>query len=129
MTERAQQIAIAKAYGYREFTPDHPGVKPEWKQIRGPLGIISGVYADSESAWDQAILPDYLGDLNAMAKAEGMLDEDQFIAYATELARVMFNREAADGYMVRAIAKLIHATAAQRAEALLRVLGKWVEES
>ena len=58
--------------------------------------------------------PDYLNDLNAMHEAENALDGDQLIIMA---GNVCFNFAAHP----------LHATAAQRAEAFLRTVGKWEE--
>ncbi len=64
-----------------------------------------------------ALLPDYFNDLNAMHEAEKVLTESQQMPYRTAL----FCTEEVDySYF-----KLIHATAAQRAEAFLRTIGKW----
>lgn len=65
-------------------------------------------------------IPDYLNDLNAMHEAEKGLKDDQIRKYCSELWNaVCLSPEAHIG--------LIHATASQRAEALLRTIGKWVE--
>ena len=56
--------------------------------------------------------PDYCNDLNAMHEAEKMLNKEQWVAYGRELSRLN-------------VFPMVHATAAQRAEAFLRTLGKW----
>lgn len=57
--------------------------------------------------------PNYYGDLNAMHEAEETLTEvDQWILYQCHLAEGQTKF-------------IVHATAAQRAEAFLRTIGKW----
>lgn len=71
------------------------------------------------------ILPDYLNDLNAMHEAESHLgcvldtdgDGELESDYERQLAQVMKPR----GW------RIYYATAAQRAEAFLRTIGKWEE--
>lgn len=60
--------------------------------------------------------PDYLNDLNAMHQAEEILNEKQEHIMNDTLWDLMLGRK-----------YLWHATAAQRAEAFLRTLGKWKE--
>jgi len=57
-------------------------------------------------------LPDYLNDLNAMHEAENYIMDESSIVYLEWLAR---------------LSCVWHATAAQRAEAFLRTIGKWTE--
>ena len=59
------------------------------------------------------ICPDYCNDLNAMHEAEKVLTADQWYEY--------------DRLMPLRNPQKMHATAAQRAEAFLRTLGKWEE--
>jgi hypothetical protein len=63
----------------------------------------------------QDVPPDYLNDLNAMHEAETVLNPEQLSEYYIQLASAMF--------------RPFRASAAQRAEALLRTLGKWKEAS
>jgi hypothetical protein len=97
MTPEQQRTAIAEACG--------------WK---------TG-YRDPE-AWHP--LPDYLNDLNAMHDAEKVLDpkgKDGSYEYWLRTVCHIPERESANGrYFYRA-------TAAQRAEAFLRTIGKWEE--
>lgn len=59
--------------------------------------------------------PNYCDDLNAMHKAENVLNANQWYQYALNLNEVCWHWA------------LIHAPARQRAEAFLRTLGKWKE--
>lgn len=67
-------------------------------------------------------LPDYLNDLNAMHEAEKVLSEKRIRSYAFILAQVLETSPTVD---LDDQFLNIHATAAQRAEALLRTIGKW----
>lgn len=103
MKPEAQRIAIAEACGW-EIEPDLTGVKPPG------CGIFT--YRGYHSIW--SLLPDYLGDLNAMREAEKMLkSEDQNFEYDQFVWK---------NYGCRA-------AAAQRAEAFLRAIGKWKDEA
>lgn len=115
-----QRIAIAEACG---FTRCHYGVE-------GGIGCW-----DSGPEYWQGLkgkrfqaLPDYLSDLNAMHEAEKVLAEDHFkrTDYTWELQKIVLGDNAQE---VRGAAtfQIIHATAAQRAEAFLRTIGKWEE--
>jgi hypothetical protein len=65
---------------------------------------------DADPHWKCA--KDYCSDLNAMHEAEKMLDFNQL-------------RDMEDSVSFRFAVLPFHATAAQRAEAFLRTLGKW----
>lgn len=88
------------------------------------------VYRTSEGDINTAALPNYTGDLNAMHEAEKVLDMHQQYAYGETLARATIGAGQFDdpegftpngwGYYAPSTA-----TAAQRAEAFLRTIGKW----
>ena len=63
-------------------------------------------------------LPDYLNDLNAMHEAEKTLRNEQRFEFYKQLLKACEDSETVN---------TIHATAAQRAEAFLKTLGKWKE--
>jgi hypothetical protein len=65
-------------------------------------------------------VPDYLNDLNAMNEAEKLLKEIKVARYVSELWAAMCRTNAPECYI-----GAIHATAAQRAEALLKTIGAW----
>jgi len=67
-------------------------------------------------------VPDYLNDLNAMHDAEKVLGEKRIRSYAFTLAQVLDTSPTVD---LDDQFLNIHATAAQRAEAFLRTIGKW----
>lgn len=66
--------------------------------------------------------PNYCNDLNAMHEAESILDEDCRNGFRLELLNVTDSKYFG-GF------DHIHATARQRAEAFLRTLGKWHDQS
>lgn len=107
MTPEAQRIAIAEACGWTEIRMCSCKIIP-----RGKFKI-DGVIRDEH-------LPDYLNDLNAMHAAENSLDQKQRHRFPAELAGAV-----SPDSMTRF--DLCHATAAQRAEAFLRTIGKWDE--
>jgi hypothetical protein len=111
MNKEKQRIAIAEAIG--------------WTDVKGTKGVHPKArfkgrgYAD-----DWIALPDYLSDLNAMHDAEKMMTKDQWLWYTVNLLLA-----AKDGSFVIDVnmKTMAHATAAQRAEAFLRTIGKWEE--
>lgn len=74
-------------------------------------------------------LPDYCNDLNAMHEAERVLKPEQFVAYISALHEVVLgcpnSYDDEPSIWHSDVFRLCHATAAQRAEAFLRVKGKW----
>lgn len=71
--------------------------------------------------WEHGDVPDYLNDLNAMHEAEKTLTKEQQRSFALILqGRQMGGMD----YLAQDF-RAIHATAAQRAEAFLRTIGKW----
>lgn len=67
-------------------------------------------------------IPDYLSDLNAMHEAEKLLTKEQIWKYISKLVDLT-GAESLEEYAEAFV--MIHATAARRAEALLRTIGKW----
>ena len=108
MTPEEQRVAIAEACGWTETEA--------WLDGRRCFER-----ADSNAGWDFDSLPDYLNDLNAMHEAEKVLIGDEpenselWCDFQTNLVI------ACPAYLS------YHATAAQRAEAFLRTIGKWEE--
>lgn len=108
MTHEAQRIAIAEVC--------------RWKEFQKSVGTVSNLYGwktDDEDEQAQKV-PNYPSDLNAMHEAEQTLTPEQFEAYG-ELLLTPFQQAQTLANAKRAIS----ATAAQRAEAFLRTLGKW----
>jgi len=99
MKPEAQRIAIAEACGFA-------------RAMTGSRIYLGRSYFEES-------LPNYLNDLNAMHEAEKVLNLAQFWTYA-DLLREHHNGLGVDGY--------ITASAAQRAKAFLRTLGKWEDD-
>lgn len=108
MTPEAQRIAIAEACGWY------------WT---GSCYALSFDEDGKRVHMHESAMPDYPSDLNAMHEAEKVLTSRQCERYFGLLATAPYNREAGLG----ASAWQAHATAAQRAEAFLRTIGKWVD--
>jgi len=108
MSPEAQRIAIAEACGWEDISAPYSNER-EWTGIRR-----NGPFRES--------LPDYLADLNAMHEAWLTLTGDQKVNYFDQLMQVHardLHAGEVDPYV------MIHADAAQRAEAFLRTIGKW----
>ena len=78
-------------------------------------------------------MPNYCNDLNAMHEAENKLTPFQRIKHGHFLQKIL--NEAVFGFVSnyesesKSLSRVASATAAQRAEAFLRTIGKWEEES
>ena len=102
MTPEEQLIAIAEWCGFK------PGIEREipYRKVWWKDG---GVFCDCD-------LPDYLNDLNAMHEAEvTVFNKKDWHKYTDILCDQVQSKNDSP----------IRATAAQRAEALLRTIGKW----
>lgn len=110
MTPEAQRIAIAEACGWTHYHADL-WVPP----------IVTGDPDFSELQCDA--IPDYPTDLNAMHEAEKVLPSTERDKYWVYLSQIV-NRE---HRMASTSWLCVNATAAQRAEAFLRTIGKWEE--
>ena len=137
MSPEKQRIAIAEACGFSRFHTER-----EWEEKAGPDGY-EGTYdvlrADCGDESDVRV-PDYVNDLNAMHEAEKLLTwsrdslDGTAGAYASELADILYRDNAARRESTQSLGPAAccyqwHATAAQRAEALLRTLGKWEDDA
>jgi hypothetical protein len=85
--------------------------------IAEACGFKCSEYSDELGQLVAQFTPDYLKDLNAMHQAEGVLC-NQFNTIGEAYWRNLSHVEPHP----------IYATAAQRAEAFLRTIGKWEEE-
>jgi hypothetical protein len=117
MKPEKQRIAIAEAcglpkpysmwYGKDRNTPSH--------SVMVKNGVKRGIP-----------IPDYLNDLNAMHQAEKVLTKNKSMEYAFRLADSwILNGEDKQPDLVRGFC----ATAAERAEAFLKTIGKWEDEA
>ncbi len=112
-----QRIAIAKSVG--------------WKQVRiCPCSMSLPRGENPKDNYDYH-LPDYLHDLNAMHEAAMTLRLHQRNEYCVELRKIIMRDATVEqqdpdtGHLTDHA--FYQATAAQRAEAYLRTIGKWVE--
>lgn len=115
MTPEAQRIAIAEACGWTKISNDFPDFGAE-----GVMGLRPNFIHDE----NREGLPDYPADLNAMHEAEKVLTASQtydYISCLVDDTRAGWTDAFEEVFIVA------HATAAQRAEAFLRTIGKWVE--
>jgi hypothetical protein len=109
MSPEKQRIAIAGACGWTEIQPSEyaPFGKP-YLVGRSPNKFVENLLN----------IPDFCNDLNAMYEAEKALTEGQRIDYvAKHLWEIVPAKYC--------FAHYFWATAAQRAEAFLRTIGKW----
>lgn len=111
MTDTEINIAIAEACGWKHYHLDL-WVPPQ--QTNDPDGF-SELQCDS--------LPDYTTDLNAMHEAEKTLID--WVEYRINLSHVVGIGYAPDLDICDDIKSFLSATAAQRAEAFLKTIGKW----
>jgi hypothetical protein len=114
VTDQDINIAIAELCG--------------WKKENIPVGSMMGAdpqgWPKSKVWYFPHHLPDYCNDLNAMHEAEeqlGASDCDYVWHLAWNLKLNFYDRTIIDIY------KVLHATARQRARALLRINGKLLE--
>jgi hypothetical protein len=114
MNKEKQRIAIAEACGWKDIKDtNHEDVNIESRSISCWSGL-TGVPPKFIHYENRIIIPDYLNDLNAMHEAEKVLILDcEWANYLDHLLVIV-----AEG-------SLVHATAARRAEAFLRTIGKW----
>lgn len=95
------------------------GIVGPWETKITPCGC--------DGQWDffnsnGARLPDYPNDLNAMHEAEKIFDLDMQTKYLEILCEIV-DIIKSNGWWT-----LCHATAAQRAEAFLKTIGKWEDD-
>ncbi len=104
MTEHEQRMAIAEWMGV--LTDDMRRALVDYRDDGRPAAALF------------TLVPDYVGDLNAVHEAEKALTRGQKTQYIYHLQTLCGGQQFGDNYF---------ATAAQRAEALLRCLNLWKE--
>ena len=119
MTPESQRIAIAEACG--KLTKTYFCEDKSGDRCIGNREGSSGTYVHD--------LPDYLNDLNAMNEAEKAFigDASSAMTFAMYLLRINGQSISTEHDDLNCDHAWIaaHATAAQRAEAFLRTIGKW----
>lgn len=126
MKPEQQRIAIAEWCGLLERNDGAVVVFQRWD---APDAIWQRVLFNDGSERPCIVpnIPDYLNDLNAMHEAEELLirslgADTQYVKTLTEIA----SKQNTHYTPFRAA---VTATAAQRAEALLRTIGKWTDST
>jgi hypothetical protein len=99
MKPEQQRIAIAEACGWSEIS--------DWKAAE-----INGLHPSGQ--WTE-VIPNYTSDLNAMHEAEKVLTAEQRRSYVNCIFNLPVSECESNTF----------ATAAQRAKAFLRAIGKW----
>ena len=111
MSEEEINIAIVEACGWRLFS--------QFKNLWAPPRSVVEYDCDAYQ------LPNYLNDLNAMREAEELLDDDQWLDYMLNLQDVLQRHPDRGKWVV--CQENMHSTAAQRAKAFVKTIGKWKE--
>jgi len=104
MTEKEINHVIAEFYGYKFIA-------------------FNKAWIISEDRETQVNIPDYCNDLNAMHKAESLFDDGQWLEYMLNLQDVL-QRDPYRGKWI-VCQDNMHSTAAQRAKAFVKTIGKW----
>lgn len=118
MSPEKQRIAIAEVCGLNPvtipFVPNQiaerwfsPEAAHEWFKCYPSSGTVK-------------IIPDYLSSLDAMHEAEKVLSLKQWWDYCDNLIMIVDQGLGNESH--------VHANAAQRCEAFLKTIGKWIEE-
>lgn len=120
MSPEKQRIVIAQEYGWI-LHKNHIGLQ---------LPLILQCWTNGKVEIFGNYLPDYLNDLNAMNEAEALFDAPSKTHFGNNSAyyhylSIVTKR---DGNELLNRYRMIRATAAQRAEAFLRTIGKWEDE-
>lgn len=120
MKPEAQNQAIAEACGWTYKKPDSIGlvwvIPPKGTPPKKP--IPSAPFAPCD-------VPNYQGSLDSMHEAEETLDD--LTPYWSNLVEVVVGIPYSTVDLEDVLSAILHATAAQRAEAFLRTLNLWEE--
>lgn len=125
MNDQEINIAIAEACGW-EFRPvcEIPEDAPDYAE-RKSKAVMCWVRPGNDD-WQIEQLPDFCKDFNAMHEAEQRVfngpEYDSRFEFVSHLARIL---NPVHGYRMTDAVDLLDATARQRAEALLKTIGKW----
>jgi len=120
MTNQQKNQVIAELCGW---------TRPKCDRIGGCLketGARSGFVWLCKCDIDERPLPHYTSDLNACAEMEKVLTDGQYDTFEQELAQVVKYTHHDNWPEPSGLRPVISATAAQRAEAFLRVHGQWI---
>jgi len=123
MTPEEQRIAIAKACGWCNILIN---TDDEWHFLSTrELQEMNGVGCAGRNCilfpdGHFHPLPDYINDLNAMHEAENTLNSEAHSRFREHVWAVTHSHDGRE---------YLSATAAQRAEAFLRTIGEWKEDT
>jgi hypothetical protein len=117
MTQEQKRIKLAEVAGWKPYPSENVG--PAARFFNGDIWFR---HAESYTIATPEQLPDYFNDLNAVHELESTLGEKQTRLYAFILAQVLDTSPTVD---LDDQFLNIHATAAQRAEALGKTLNLW----
>lgn len=122
MTDQEKRIAIAEACGWSQRTEGlmwHESTKrsailqgSELEKVRRNMGLPMD---------NGVMLPDWFGDLNAMYAAEETLSNQLMVMYQSALSEITPKNPNVSCW------DIIHAAAAQRADAFVKMLGQLKE--
>ena len=111
MNKVQQNIEISKIFGWQDMSK---GGGIMWHPTNGGKFVAHSKAYEARKEMklplEDAVLPDYTRDLNAMYEVEKTLTEDQWPIYEKHL---------------EVAPRKIHASADQKAIAFLKTLGKW----
>ncbi len=120
MNKEKQRIAIAEACGWEKSGQPYTGFDGSEVQWWKNPKVLSD---------DTMTLPNYPNDLNAMHEAVKCLTEQQRHGYSVLLSGKLWEPEHSRGWECwRDTFVVSEATAAQRAEAFLKTIGKWSDQ-
>ena len=141
MNAERQRIAIAEACGWKWYRRPatgpwaskpmrslyHPDLSAEYLAAL-ELADMTERECNPAFMWREGMIPNYTGDLNACAQFEDALDymngeRSQYLAHLTRIV-AQYN----DDKPSSKCRGTHRATAAQRAEAFLRTIGRWEED-
>jgi hypothetical protein len=125
MSPEAQRIAIAEARGWTNIHR-----RQRWRNPGGQEGELIGNPPPDCATAVLLPIPDFLDDLNAMHDAECVLNQQQQRDYIGRLHYESENknrRHPMDHLGVDF--DVAHTTAVERAEALLRTLDRWYDDT
>jgi hypothetical protein len=127
MNADAQHRIIAEFSGWRDISDQKHMVMFWWAPGHGEERQANWQFQDKQQF---ALEPgQYTKDLNLMYEAESFIPDNQHYVFQNKLREVV-GRKCPKNKVGNALVSdwyLTHSTAADRAEALIRMLGKWVD--
>jgi hypothetical protein len=122
-----QHRILAEYSGWRDISAQNHKVMFWWAPGHGEERIANWQFKDTQQF---ALEPgQYTKDLNLMHEAESFIPEAEHYKFQNKLREVVGRRCEKNKVGVALVSDwhLTHSSAADRAEALIRMIGKWVE--